>query len=211
MQSFSSPSRRQASSAPFGDGGVRDLSAQLQASALWGRGSTLATGKGAPLVACAGGVGGRVHPGVSALACLRLVRVHSSLPRFTMRRACVRCESRSTGTDLVIVSRIETAGQILYHTSAGIPGSRTESASAVNNEGTAEAVPTHRHRIGCQDNGLRKRQRRSRSRDPTMCPTAVVGPGNGRDNPSRYRRYAQRQCRWQGSRSSPWRRASLAA
>ena len=111
----------------------------------------------------------------------------------------------------MIVSRIETAGQIPYHTSAGIPGSRTESVSAVNNEGTAEAVPTHRPRIGCQDNGLRKRQRRSRSRDPTMCPTAVVGPRNGRDNPSRYRRYAQRQCRWQGSRSSPWRRASLAA
>ena len=44
-----------------------------------------------------------------------------------------------------------------------------------------------------------------------MCPKAVVGPGNGRDNPSRYRRYAQRQCRWQGSSSSPWRRASLAA
>ena len=67
----------------------------------------------------------------------------------------------------MIVSRIETAGQILYHTSAGIPGSRTKSASAVNNEGTAEAVSTHRHRIGCQDNGLRKRQRRSRSRAPT--------------------------------------------
>ena len=33
-----------------------------------------------------------------------------------------------------------------YHTSAGIPGSRTESVSAVNNEGTAEAVPTHRPR-----------------------------------------------------------------
>ena len=110
----------------------------------------------------------------------------------------------------MIISRIETAGQILCHTSTGIPGSRTESASAVNHQGTAEAVPTHRHRIGCQDSGLRKRQRRSRSSDPIACPTAVVGPGIGRDNPSRYRRCAQRQCRWQGSRSSPWHRASLA-
>ena len=79
-----------------------------------------------------------------------------------------------------LVSRPPARGR-----STGIPGSRTESASAVDNQGTAEAVPTHRHRIGCQDNGLRKRQRRSRSsRDPTTCPTAVVGPGDGRDTVS---------------------------